>query len=117
MKVMDRATTSPARPLTVPDELVQAALRAADELGRDVAEVPTAAIADRAGMSRSTLLRRLGGSRAALHEAVRAAGIDPGGRSVRVRAIHAAAVLISEAGLAAATLEAIARHAGRAVES
>jgi AcrR family transcriptional regulator len=118
MEVMERATTtSPARPVTVPDELVQAALRAADELGRDVADVPTVAIADRAGMSRSTLLRRLGGSRAALHEAVRAAGIDPGGRSVRVRAVHAAAVLISEAGLAAATLEAIAGRAGCAVES
>ena len=118
MEVMERATTtSPARSVTVPDELVQAALRAADDLGRDVADVPTVAIADRAGISRSTLLRRLGGSRAALHEAVQAAGIDPGGRSVRVRAVHAAAVLISETGLAAATLEAIAGRAGCAVES
>ena len=109
--------TSSARAVRVPDELVHAALRAADELGRDVADVPTVAIAERAGMSRSTLLRRLGGSRAALHEAVRASGIDPGGRSVRVRAVDAAAVLISEAGLAAVTLEAIAGRAGCAVES
>jgi hypothetical protein len=35
-------------------------------------------------MSRSTLLRRLGDSRAALDEAVRAAGVDPGGQPVRV---------------------------------
>ncbi|MGC9671523.1 TetR/AcrR family transcriptional regulator [Planosporangium sp. 12N6] len=111
------ATTSLAQPVQVPDELVQAALRAAEELGRDVADIPSTAIAQRAGMSRSTLLRRLGGSRVALHDAVRAAGVDPGGRSVRVRAVEAAALLISEEGLAAATLEAIAGRAGCAVES
>jgi AcrR family transcriptional regulator len=106
-----------AAPVRVPDELVRAALQAAEELGRDVADVPAMAIAERAGMSRSTLLRRLGGSRAALDDAVRAAGVDPGGRSVRVRAVHAAAALLSEEGLAAATLEAIAGRAGCAVES
>lgn len=99
------------------DELVQAALRAAAELGRDVADVPAGVIAEYAGMSRSTLLRRLGGSRAALDEAVRAAGVDPGGRSVRERAVRAAAELIGETGLAAATLEGIAARAGCAVES
>jgi AcrR family transcriptional regulator len=109
--------TSAAAPVHVPDELVRAALRAAEELGRDVADIPSVAIAQRAGISRSTLLRRLGGSRAALHDAVRAAGVDPGGRSVRVRAIEAAALLISEDGLAAATLEAIATRARCAVES
>jgi AcrR family transcriptional regulator len=115
---MDRSTTSaPPPPVRVPDELVQAALRAAGELGRDVADVSAAAIAERAGMSRSTLLRRLGGSRAALDDAVRAAGVDPGGRSVRVRAVEAAAMLLSEESLAAATLEAIAARAGCAVES
>ncbi|OKH63999.1 hypothetical protein EB74_11570, partial [Mycobacterium sp. SWH-M5] len=63
----------------VADELVDAALRAAGDLGRDVADVPVAVIARHAGMSRSTLLRRLGGSRSALDDAVRARGTDPGG--------------------------------------
>ncbi|NDZ83545.1 TetR/AcrR family transcriptional regulator, partial [Streptomyces sp. SID10853] len=61
-------------------DLVAAALIAAEERGRDVADVPLAAIATAAGVSRSTLLRRLGGSRGALDEAVRRAGVDPGGR-------------------------------------
>ena len=61
---------------TQPDlspELVEAALRAAEKLGRDVADVPMPDIAAEAGISRSTLLRRCGGSRAALDAAVRAA--------------------------------------------
>jgi AcrR family transcriptional regulator len=104
--------------LTVADELVEAALRAAEELGKDVADVPVIAIARHAGISRSTLLRRLGGSRAALDEAVRARGLDPGGAApVRTRALDAAAVLIAENGLAAATLEAIAARAECAVQS
>src|ERR1043166_7268659 len=83
--------------LPVADELVQAALRAAEKRGKDVADVPVLAIAYEAGMSRSTLLRRLGGSRAALDKAVRAAGVDPGGQApVRTRALDAAAALISE---------------------
>ena len=44
------ATTPPAQPVRVPDELVQAALRAAAVLGRQVADVPVAAIAAQAGM-------------------------------------------------------------------
>jgi AcrR family transcriptional regulator len=98
-------------PDRVPDDLVDAALQAAQELGKDVADVPVAVIARHAGMSRSTLLRRLNGSRAALDQAVRGRGIDPGGLPVRTRAIDAAAVLISEQGLATATLEMVARHA------
>jgi AcrR family transcriptional regulator len=99
-------------------ELVSAALRAAEKLGRDVADVPVMAIATEAGISRSTLLRRSGGSRAALDAAVRAAGIDPGGqRPVRLRAVEAAAELISQSGLAAATLEAIATRAQCSVNS
>jgi AcrR family transcriptional regulator len=91
---------------------VEAAVRAARDLGKDVADVPVAAIAAQAGISRSTLLRRLGGSRAALDAAVRNAGVDPGGQSpVRVRALDAAADLISESGLAAATLESVAARA------
>ncbi|MGI5488027.1 TetR/AcrR family transcriptional regulator [Microtetraspora malaysiensis] len=102
----------------VPSELVRAALRAAARLGRDVADVPMLAIAQEAGISRSTLLRRLGGTRQALDEAVRAAGVDPGGqRPVRDRAVEAAAHLIGEQGLAAATLEAVAAAAQCSVHS
>ncbi|HZD13757.1 MAG TPA: TetR family transcriptional regulator [Pseudonocardiaceae bacterium] len=104
--------------LQVAEELVQAALRAAEKRGKDVADVPVLAIAREAGISRSTLLRRLSGTRAALDEAVRAAGVDPGGQvPVRARALNAAAALISESGLAAVTLEAIATRADCAVHS
>lgn len=93
----------------VGDDLVQAALRAARNLGKDVADVPVIAIAREAGVSRSTLIRRLGGSRTSLDEAVRAAGVDPGGQApVRTRALDAAAKLIDNSGLTSATLEAIA---------
>jgi AcrR family transcriptional regulator len=104
--------------LEVAEELVQAALRAAEKRGKDVADVPVLAIAREAGISRSTLLRRLSGTRAALDEAVRAVGVDPGGQMpVRTRALDAAAALISESGLAAATLEAIATRADCAAHS
>jgi AcrR family transcriptional regulator len=112
--------TAPPSPdvLTAADALVEAALRAASELGKDVADVPVIVIARHAGISRATLLRRLGGSRAALDEAVRARGLDPGGAPpVRTRALDAAAVLIAENGLAAATLEAIAARAECSVQS
>ncbi|MBB3604384.1 AcrR family transcriptional regulator [Mycolicibacterium sp. BK556] len=100
------------------DKLVDAALRAASELGRDVADVPIAAIARHAGISRSTLLRRLGGARASLDDAVRARGVDPGGIApVRTRALDAAAALIAESGLAAATFEAIADRAECSIPS
>src|ERR1700753_1780215 len=115
----------------VPADVVAAALRAAENLGRDVADVPLIAIAQEAGMSRSTLVRRLNGSRQPLGDAVGAAGVGPhvpaavdartrrrgaaAGRSrgeargarppVRERAVDAAASLISERGLAAANLE------------
>lgn len=59
------------------------------------------------------MLRRVGGSRRALDAAVSAAGVDPGGRRpVRERAVEAGARLISERGLVAATLEAVAQSAG-----
>ncbi|MFD6951740.1 TetR family transcriptional regulator [Nocardiopsis sp. TSRI0078] len=102
----------------VPADLVNAALRAAENLGKDVADVPLIAIAEEAGVSRSTLLRRVGGSRRALDEAVRASGVDPGGRlPVRERAIEAGARLISGQGLGATTLEAVAASAGCSVHS
>jgi AcrR family transcriptional regulator len=96
----------------VEQELVAAALAAARARGRDVADVPLAAIAAAAGMSRSTLLRRLGGTRAPLDDAVRRAGVDPGGRPpARERAIAAAASLIAGQGLGATTLDAVAAAA------
>lgn len=102
----------------VPAELVRAAIRVAEERGEDVADVPLPLLAAAAGVSRSTLVRRVGGSRRALDEAVRAAGVDPGGRQpVRRRAVEATARLISEQGLAAVTLEAVAAAAGCSVHS
>jgi AcrR family transcriptional regulator len=102
----------------VPAEVVDAALRAAETLGRDVADVPLVAIAREAGMSRSTLVRRLNGSRQLLDDAVRAAGVEPGGRPpVRERAVLSAASLISDRGLAAVTLEAVAVQADCSVHS
>lgn len=82
-----------------------------------MAQVPLVAIAKAAGMSRSTLLRRIG-NRAALDEACRRVGIDPGNRvPVRDRAVSAATELITKHGLAALTLEAVADTAGCAVPS
>lgn len=102
----------------IPVDVVEAALRAAARLGKDVADVPVLAIAQEAGVSRSTLLRRIGGSRQALDEAVRAAGVDPGGqRPVRDRAIEAGAQLIGEQGLAVFTLELVAASAQCSVHS
>lgn len=93
-------------------EIVDAAVRVAKERGRGVADVPLTAIAAAGGISRSTLLRRIGGRRRALDEAVQAAGYDPGGRPpVRERAVEAAAHLISRHGLAALTLDAVAYEA------
>jgi AcrR family transcriptional regulator len=102
----------------VPQELVDAAVAAARERDQDVAEVPLTVIAAKAGVSRSTLLRRLGGTRGVLDEAVGATGVDPGGRPpVRERAIEAAAHLISERGLGTITLEAVADAAGCSLPS
>src|SRR5690606_16480328 len=96
----------------VEQRLVAAALAVARARGRDVADVPLAEIAAAASMSRSTLLRRLGGTRGPLDDAVRRAGVDPGGRPpARERAIAAAASLIAEKGLGATTLDAVAAAA------
>src|SRR5687767_14674423 len=93
------------------DVIVRAATDEATESGRDVADVSLDAVARRAGISRATLYRRIG-SRRALDDAVRASGVDPGGRpDVRARATAAAADLIEEGGLAALTLEAVAARA------
>ncbi len=105
-------------PESVPADLVAAALAAARRRGQDVSQVPVAAIAAAAGISRSTLLRRLGGTRAALDDALRRAGVTPGRRPpVRERAIEATARLIAERGLGAVTLESVAATAGCSLPS
>jgi AcrR family transcriptional regulator len=91
---------------------VAAALAAASARGVPVADVALRDIAQEAGISRSTLLRRLGGNRQGLEEAVRAVGVEPGGRRpVRERAIEAMGALISKDGLGAATFERVAAAA------
>ncbi|WP_422748416.1 TetR/AcrR family transcriptional regulator [Mycobacterium sp. WMMD1722] len=106
------------RASAVPAEVIHATLRSAEQLGRDVADVPIVMIAHALGVSRSTLLRQLGGSRKALDDAVRGLGVDPGGRPpVRSRAIEAAATLIGASGVASATLEAVAAKADCSVQS
>lgn len=102
----------------VAPELVRVAIAVAERRREDVADVPLIVLAEAAGISRSTLVRRLGGSRRSLDEAVRAFGVDPGGRvPVRQRAVEAAARVIHEQGLAAATLETVAAAAGCSVHS
>lgn len=111
-------TPNPADNESIAPELIAAALQAAEAAGCDVADVPVAVIAATAGISRSTLWRRLGGARDVLDNAVRAVGVDPGGKPpVRVRAIAAAAELIGASGLSATTLEAVAKRAGCSVYS
>ncbi|GAA3559917.1 TetR/AcrR family transcriptional regulator [Amycolatopsis ultiminotia] len=115
---MTTDASAPRRRAEVPEDLVDAAMRASRRLGKDIADLSVQAIAEDAGISRSTLLRRLGGTRHALDEAVRAAGIDPGGqRPVRERAVEAGARLIGEHGLAALTVEAVAADAQCSVPS
>ncbi|OBF19122.1 TetR/AcrR family transcriptional regulator [Mycobacterium kubicae] len=102
----------------VPADVVQATLASAERLGRDVADVPIVVIAHALGVSRSTLLRQLGGTRRPLDDAVRDSGVDPGGRPpVRLRAVAAAAALISEEGVGAASFEAVAARADCSVHS
>jgi AcrR family transcriptional regulator len=97
--------------------IVAAAIAEAQANGQPIAEVSLDRIARRAGISRSTMFRRVR-SRHALDEAVRAAGVDPGLRpGVRDRAIAAAAELIVADGVGALTVEEVARRVGCAVTS
>lgn len=95
----------------IPKSIISAALDLAHERNQRLSEVPLMAIASRAGISRATLFRRIG-SRAALEEAVRGVGVEPGSkRDVRERAVVAAANIVAKRGLAALTLEAVADEA------
>jgi AcrR family transcriptional regulator len=97
--------------------IVRAAIAEAAETGRPVAEVSLDRIARRAGLSRSTVYRRVR-TRRALEEAVRDAGGDPGSRvGVRERAITAATELIVADGVAALTVESVTRRVGCAATS
>ena len=97
--------------------IVQAAMAEAVETGRPVAELSLDRIARRAGLSRSTVYRRVR-TRRALEDAVRKAGGDPGSRvGVRDRAIAAATELIVADGVAALTVEAVTRRVGCAATS
>ncbi|MCX5214773.1 TetR/AcrR family transcriptional regulator [Kitasatospora sp. NBC_00240] len=102
----------------VPQAIIEATLRAADARRVSVADVTLRDIAQEAGISRSTLLRRLGGTRQTLDEALRAAGVEPGGRKpVKERAIEATGALISKQGLGTVTFERVAAAAGCSVPS
>jgi AcrR family transcriptional regulator len=97
--------------------IVKAAIAESAETGQPVAHLSLDRIAKRAGISRSTMFRRVG-SRAALETAVEATGVDPGRRAdVWDRAIAAAAEIIVDAGVGALTIEEVARRAGCALTS
>ena len=97
--------------------IVRAAMAEAEETGTPVAELSLDRIAGRAGISRSTIYRRVR-NREALNDAVRKAGGDPGSRvAVRERAVAAAAEVIVAEGVGALTVEGVARRVGCAVTS
>jgi AcrR family transcriptional regulator len=97
--------------------IVQAAMAEAQETGTPVAELSLDQIARRAGVSRSTIYRRVR-NRRALDEAVRKAGADPGGRvGVADRAIAAATDVIIADGVAALTVDGVARRVGCSVSA
>jgi AcrR family transcriptional regulator len=96
----------------VPERIVKAAIQVARSRGENVSDVSLSAIAEAAGISRSTLLRRLGGKRTPLDDAIAARGVDIGRKpSVRERAIAAAAKVMNEHGLDSVTLDAVAAEA------
>ncbi|MFJ8748761.1 TetR family transcriptional regulator [Streptomyces sp. NPDC102441] len=102
----------------VPPEIVEAVVRVAQARGVPAAEVTLRDIAQEAGISRSTLLRRLDGNRRALDDALRAAGVEPGGRKpVKERAVEETGRLISEYGLGMVTFEKVAAVAECSVPS
>jgi AcrR family transcriptional regulator len=97
--------------------IVQAAMAEARDTGTPVAHLPLDQIARRAGVSRSTIYRRVR-NRRALDEAVREAGSDPGNRvGVADRAVAAATEVIIADGVAALTVDGVARRVGSSVSA
>lgn len=96
---------------TIPTLITDAAITLSEDSGQPLASLSLDEVAAHAGISRATLFRRIG-SRAALEDAVRQRGVNPGHRpDVRDRAVLAAASIVAERGLAALTLEAVSRAA------
>ncbi len=96
------------------EHAADAAVRSAEEAGREVSSLSLAEVAAAAGVSRSTLLRRAGGRAvidAALRERIRA----PVALSDRV--VAAAGALIAAEGVGALTLERVAAEASCTVMS
>ncbi|MGC4936706.1 TetR/AcrR family transcriptional regulator [Kribbella sp. DT2] len=96
------------------EEVAAAAIRAAEAQGRDVGSLSLTEIAAAGGLSRSTLVRRLGG-RSAVDKALREQLHAP--VTVADRITAAAAELIAADGLGALTLERVAGQAGCTVMS
>src|ERR1700754_271957 len=97
--------------------IVQAAMAEARETGSPVAELSLDQIARRAGISRSTIYRRVR-NRRALDAAVREAGTDPGNRvGVADRSIAAATDMITADGVGALTVDGVARRVGCSVSA
>jgi AcrR family transcriptional regulator len=97
--------------------IVEAALAEAQATGTPVAELSLDRIARRAGVSRSTMYRRVR-NRRTLDEAVRRAGAEPGARvGVAERAIAAATEVIVTDGVSALTVDGVARRVGCSVSS
>jgi AcrR family transcriptional regulator len=97
--------------------IVQAAMAEARRTGTPVAELSLDQIARRAGVSRSTIYRRVR-NRQALDDAVRKAGADPGIRvGVADRAIEAATEVIIANGVGALTVDGVARRVGCSVSA
>jgi AraC-like DNA-binding protein len=89
----------------------------ADQTGTPIAELSLDQIGRRAGVSRSTIYRRVR-SRQAFDDAGRQAGGDPGSRvNVRDRSITVATELMSANGVAALTVDGVARQVGCSVSS
>lgn len=104
--------------MNVVDEIVDHALRVAERHGRAVADLSLAEIAEAAGVSRSTLIRRIG-NRGVLDEALRARGMGEESRrtSAADRAVAAAARLYAERGVGPVSLEDVAAEAECTVQA
>ncbi|GAB2634540.1 TetR/AcrR family transcriptional regulator [Streptomyces capparidis] len=99
------------------EEIGEAVARHLTDTGREAADLTLADLAEIVGISRATLLRRIG-SRAALDNVLAAAGIPQVKRPAATeRCIHAAAHLYARHGVAEVTLEHVAANAGCTVQA